>query len=100
MSKQYCYEFYVPTKKRVGEKLIVLDLSILDDLFILYFPSYSIRSETGVYGGNSFETLVYYVYCNGEREEDIIHKNFQLIKYDFNQETVIFVKKEVEFEIL
>ena len=74
MSKQYCYEFYVPTKKRVG--------------------------ETGVYGGNSFETLVYYVYCNGEMDEDIIQKIFQMIKYDFNQETVLFVKKEVEFEIL
>ena len=90
MSKQYCYEFYVPTKKRVGEKLIVLDLSILDDLFNQYFP----------YGGNSFETLVYYVYCNGEMDEDIIQKIFQMIKYDFNQETVLFVKKEVEFEIL
>ncbi|MDO5827652.1 MAG: hypothetical protein Q4Q19_05265 [Methanobrevibacter sp.] len=100
MSKQYCYEFYVPTKKRVGEKLIVLDLSILDDLFNQYFPSYSIRSETGIYGGNSFETLVYYVYCNGEMDEDIIQKIFKMIKHDFSQETVLFVKKEVEFEIL
>ena len=90
MSKQYCYEFYVPTKKRVGEKLIVLDLSILDDLFNQYFPSYSIRSETGIYGGNSFETLVYYV----------IQKILKMIKHDFSQETVLFVKKEVEFEIL
>lgn len=99
MSKQYCYEFYVPTKKRVGEELCDLDLSMLDDLFNEFFSSYSIRRETGVYGGKSFETLVYYVYVEGEMDKEIIHKIKNMIKHDFEQETVLIVRKEVEFEI-
>ena len=99
MSKQYCYEFYVPTKKKDGEKLVDLDLSILDDLFNQYFPSYSIRSETGIYGGNSFETLVYYVCQEGEMDKETIEKIKSMIKNDLEQETVLSVKKEVEFEI-
>lgn len=99
MSKQYCYEFYVPTKKRVGEELFDLDLSMLDDLFNEFFSSYSIRSETGIYDGKSFETLVYYVYIDGELDDEIIQKIKNMIKNDFEQETVLIVRKEVEFEI-
>ena len=97
---QYCYEFYVPTKKKENGKLINIDLSPINKIFEKTFSSYSIRSETGVYDGKSFETLIYYVYTDEELNKEFVKNIINIIKKDLEQETALVTKKEIEFLIM